>query len=243
MHTIFVEDYNEMSDEALKVVKDVIETTENPVLNLNTGGTPRGLYKNLVDAVNNGLDLNDTTIFVLDEYMGPINAPYTVNRYMHENFLDLIETKPKEVFFIDGSVEDAEAEVERYKKLYDEHEIDFQLLGIGTNGHLGANEPGTSFDATMFLADHTESTIESTRKEYNLSEEETPNQMITLGMSEILKADKILLLISGKHKAETVKDLIEGEITPEVPATALRNHDNVTVIIDKDAASLLSDKK
>lgn len=240
MKVLFVEDYNEMSEKAHDIVKDVIENTENPVLNLNTGGTPRGLYKNLVESVNSGLDLSDTKIFVLDEYMGPIDAPYTVNRYMHENFLDLIENKPKNVIFIDGSVEDADAEINRYKDLYDQEDIDFQLLGIGTNGHLGANEPGTPFDSTMFLADHTESTIESTRKEYDLSEEETPDQMITLGMSEILKADKILLLISGAHKAETVKDLIEGEITPEVPATALRNHDNVTVIIDKEAASLLS---
>lgn len=240
MKVLFVEDYNEMSEKAHDIVKDVIENTENPVLNLNTGGTPRGLYKNLVESVNSGLDLSDTKIFVLDEYMGPIDAPYTVNRYMHENFLDLIENKPKNVIFIDGSVEDADAEINRYKDLYDQEDVDFQLLGIGTNGHLGANEPGTPFDSTMFLADHTESTIESTRKEYDLSEEETPDQMITLGMSEILKADKILLLISGAHKAETVKDLIEGEITPEVPATALRNHDNVTVIIDKEAASLLS---
>lgn len=240
MKVLFVEDYNEMSEKAHDIVKDVIENTEKPVLNLNTGGTPRGLYKNLVDSVHSGLDLSETTIFVLDEYMGPIDAPYTVNRYMHENFLNLIENKPKDVIFIDGSVEDTDAEINRYKGLYDQEDIDFQLLGIGTNGHLGANEPGTPFDSTMFLADHTESTIESTRKEYDLSEEETPNQMLTLGMSEILKADKILLLISGTHKAETVKDLIEGEITPEVPATALRNHDDVTVIIDKEAASLLS---
>src|SRR5690625_4243128 len=242
MNTLFVKDYDEMSQKGFEIFREVIETKENPIVSINTGGTPRGLYKILVEAVNDGLDISNTTIFVLDEYIGPEDAPYTVKTYMKENFLNLIETQPKEVHFIDGSTENINDEIERYKKLLSKHPRQFQLLGMGTNGHIGANEPGTSFDSEMFLADHTESTIESTRKEYDLTEEETPNQMITLGFSEILEAEKILLLVSGNHKAEATRDLIEGEVTEENPASVLRTHDNTSVIIDEEAASLLSNK-
>lgn len=240
MESIFVENYDEMSMKAFEMLENIINTVNNPVLCLNTGGTPRGLYKRLVEAVNNGLDISDTTIFVLDEYMGPEDGPYTVKTYMKENFLNLIKTQPKKVYFIDGSTENPEEEIKRYKKLLSKYPRHFQLLGVGTNGHIGANEPGTPFDSQMFLADHTQSTIESTRKEYNLAEEETPTQMITLGFSEILEAEKILLLVSGTHKAEATKQMLEDEITEENPVSGLRKHDDVSVIIDQDAASLLN---
>lgn len=239
MKTIFVKDYEEMSQKALELVKETIMEKENPVISLNTGGTPRGLFKRLVEAINNGLDISRLTIFNLDEYVGPKDAPYTVRTYMHENFLDLIQSQPKQVFLIDGETDNPEAEIARYKQLLAEHERDLQLLGLGTNGHIGANEPGTPFDSTMFLAEHEDSTIESTMKEYGITREEAPTEMFTLGFQEILDAKKVVLLVSGAHKAEAVKALLEGEITPDCPATALRNHDNVITIIDEAAASLL----
>src|SRR5699024_3761832 len=116
---------------------------------------------------------------------------------------------------------------------------DFQLLGLGTNGHIGANEPGTPFDTEMFLAQHTNSTIESTMSEYGISRDETPTEMITLGFKEILEAEKVVLMISSKHKAEATKELIEGEVTEENPASILQEFDNATVIIDEKASSLL----
>ena len=242
MEKIFVKDYDEMSAKGLELFKEVIETKENPVVSINTGGTMRGFYKLLVEAVNNGLDISQTTIFVLDEYIGPKDAVYTVYTYMKEKFLDLVDTQPKAVYFIDGSTDNPEKEIERYKKLLAEYPRDFQLLGLGTNGHIGANEPGTAFDAEMFLAKHTQSTIESTMKEYSITREEAPTEMITLGFAEILDAEKVLLLVSGEHKAEATKELLEGEVTEENPASVLHNHDNSIVIIDEDAASLV-DKK
>lgn len=239
MQTIIVKNYDEMSKKAFEVVKGAIEANKEPVLSLNTGGTPRGLFKYLVEGINNGLDISKATIFNLDEYVGPKNAVYTVRTFMYKNLLDLIDDKPKQLYLIDGETDSPEQEIERYKNLLSQNRRDLQVLGLGTNGHIGANEPGTPFDSTMFLAKHEDSTIQSTMKEYGITREEAPTEMFTLGFSEILDSEKVLLLVSGAHKAEAVKAFLEGEITPDCPVTALRNHDNVIVIIDEAAASLL----
>ncbi|SFH63753.1 glucosamine-6-phosphate deaminase [Pisciglobus halotolerans] len=239
MQTIFVKDYDEMSQKAYELVREVIEKNEDPVLSLNTGGTPRGLFKHLVEGINNGLDIRKATLFNLDEYVGPKGAVYTVRTYMYENLFNLIQDEPKHAYLIDSAADNLEKEIERYKDLLSKHKRNIQILGLGTNGHIGANEPGTPFDSTMFLAKHEESTIQSTMKEYGIIREEAPTEMITLGFTEILDAEKVVLLVSGEHKAEAVKAFLEGEITTECPVTALRNHDNVIVIIDEAAASLL----
>ncbi|MBS4206634.1 glucosamine-6-phosphate deaminase [Bacillus sp. FJAT-50079] len=239
MKTIFVKDYDEMSKKGYELIKKVIETNEAPVVSMTTGGTPRGLFKLLVEGINNGLDFSNTTMMNLDEYMGPKDAVYTVRTFMYKNLYNIIDTKPKNIFLIDGEAQDTDKEIARYKEILDQYPRDIQILGLGTNGHVGANEPGTPFDSTMFLAEHDESTIQSTMKEYGISKEESPTEMLTLGFTEILAAKKVVLLVSGKHKAEAVKALLEGEITTDCPATALRNSDNAIVIIDEDAASLL----
>ena len=241
MDTLFVKDYDEMSQKGFEIFREVIETKENPIVSINTGGTTREFYKLLVEAVNNGLDIGNTIVFVLDEYIGPKDDVYTVFTYMKENFLDLVDTQPKEVHFIDGSTENSEEEIVRYKKLLTEYPRDFQLLGLGTNGHIGANEPGTPFDAEMFLAQHKDSTIESTMREYGITREEAPTVMITLGFKEILEAEKIVLMISGTHKAEATKALLEGEVIEDNPASILQRSDKATVIIDENAASMLEE--
>lgn len=243
MEVILVKDYDEMSHKAVDIFENIVQTKESPVVNINTGGTMRGFYKELVRRENEGLDLSDVTVSVLDEYIGPKKAPFTVDRYMHEQFLDLLNKSPKNVFLINGETDNPEEEIKRYQEIIEKHPRDFQLLGLGTNGHIGANEPGTSFDSEMFLADHDDSTVESTILEYDLNPADAPNQMLTLGFKEIMDAEQILLLISGKHKAEATKAFLEGEITPEVPVTNLFNHQNVIVILDEEAASLLSDEK
>ncbi|CAM4130082.1 glucosamine-6-phosphate deaminase [Lederbergia lenta] len=239
MKTIFVKDYNEMSKKGYELMKKVIETKEQPVISMTTGGSPRGLFKLLVEDINNGLDISNTTIMNLDEYMGPKDAVYTVRTFMYENLYNLVNTEPKNIFLIDGETQDTDKEIARYKEILNQYPRDVQVLGLGTNGHIGANEPGTPFDSTMFLAQHDESTIQSTMSGYGISREEAPTEMLTLGFTEILEAEKVILLVSGKSKAEAVKALLEGEITTDCPATALRNSDNAIVIIDEEAASLL----
>lgn len=242
MKIIKVKNYEEMSKKGFELIKKVIQSKDKPVLSLNTGGTPKGLYKNFVESVNNGLDVSKTAFLSLDEYIGPKEAKYTVRNYMNKRFFELIQQTPEDVFLINGDTNNVDQEIKRYTEILEQYPRDIQLLGIGTNGHLGANEPGTSFDSTIFLANHTEATIQSTMKEYNITREEAPKQMITLGFKEILEARQILLLASGKHKAQAVKDTLEGPITEGCPASVLRKFSNVTVIIDEEAASLLNNE-
>lgn len=239
MQVIFVKDYQAMSRAGYAYIRELIETKREPVISLNSGGSPKGVFRLLVEDVNRGLDISGATILVLDEFTGPKDASYTVANFMHQRFYDLIKTKPKEMFLIQGDAKDADAEIKRYRQILKEHPRDLQLLGLGTNGHIGGNEPGTPADSEMFLSQSCESTVLSTMKEYGLTWEEAPKMAFTTGIKDILEAKQILLLVSGKHKAEAVKKLLEGEVTPECPATVLKNCPHATVIIDEDAASLL----
>lgn len=239
MELIIVKDYEEMSEKTFKIIKNVIEEKENPVISMTTGGTPRGLFKKLANSFNNDLDIGRVKFLNLDEYIGEKNAPYTVYRYMNENLFDLVSKKPLSWDYIHGDEENIEKEIERYKNVLDNTKRDVQVLGLGVNGHIGANEPGTPFDSTIFLANHDKSTIESTANEYNIDISDAPNQMVTMGFEEILEADKVLLMVSGSKKAEAVKNVLNGPISTACPASYLRDKDNVIMIIDEDAASLL----
>ena len=239
MELIIVKDYEEMSEKTFKIIKNVIEEKENPVISMTTGGTPRGLFKKLANSFNNDLDIGKVKFLNLDEYIGEKNAPYTVYRYMNENLFDLVSKKPLSWDYIHGDEKNIEKEIERYKNVLDNTKRDIQVLGLGINGHIGANEPGTAFDSTIFLADHDKSTIESTANEYNIDISDAPNQMVTMGFKEILEADKVLLMVSGSKKAQAVKNVLNGPISTACPASYLRDKDNVIMIIDEDAASLL----
>lgn len=140
---------------------------------------------------------------------------------------------------MDAEAEDLEKELARYAEVLEKYPRDIQLLGLGTNGHIGANEPGTSFDSTLFVADSCESTIQSTRELFHLTREETPTRMFTMGFKEIMSAGCVVLAASGTSKALAVKKMLEDGITEQVPASYLKNHHNAILIIDEDAASLL----
>ena len=240
MKVYFTKDYEELSQMAYDILVQTIKSNDHPVISLNTGGTPRGLFKKIVDGISNGLNIQNTTLFTLDEYVGPKNAIYSVQTYMKNNLIELIPEHFNNVYLINGDASNQEEEIKRYTDLLDKNPRDIQMLGLGTNGHVGANEPGTPFDSTMFVAKHTKSTIQSTMREYGIPLEETPKRMFTLGFSEIMAAKKIVLIVSGKHKAEAVKNLLEGEISTDCPVSYLKNHENFIVIIDEAAASLLT---
>src|SRR5690625_4334602 len=158
---------------------------------------------------------------------------------MHKKFYNLIDEHPKYIGLLDGSVDDVEAELARYRKVLDQYPRDLQIVGLGVNAHLAANEPGTSFDSRLFLADSDQSTINSTMGYHNLTAEEAPTQMLTMGLADIMEADHILVASSGVRKAQAVKDTLEGPVTEACPASILQRHRNVTFIMDEDAASLL----
>lgn len=241
MKVIFVKDYDEMSDKAYEFVVQAIEGSENPVVGLTTGGTPRGLMKRIVEGVNSKqIDVSNTTMLNLDEYIGPNEAVYSAKTYMYDNLYNLLETAPKNIFMPNGAAEDLDAEVQRYNEILAKHPRDIQICGLGTNGHIGANEPGTPFDSTTFIAQHTDATIASTMNEYGITREESPTEMLTQGFKEILESKHVVVFVSGSHKAEAVKAVIEGPVTTDWPATNFRDKDHVTFIIDEAAAALLN---
>src|SRR5699024_2712016 len=241
MNVIKVKDYAELSQKSFEVIKETLQNNDEPSINTTTGASYDGTFELLVEAINSGDLKIDHSIFTnLDEYIAERDKKFTVYTYMHQKFYYLIKSKPKYIGLMDGSVSDIQKEIDRYNEILTKYPRDLQIVGLGTNAHLAANEPGTSFDSRLFLADSDESTIQSTMKYQGLTREEAPTQMLTMGLADIMDAKHILVASSGERKAQAVKDTLEGPITEDVPASILQNHPNVTFIMDEAAASLLS---
>lgn len=240
MKIIKTKDYAELSQEVFKVIKETLETYDEPSINTTTGASYDGTFELLVQAINAGeLKIAHSIWTNLDEYIAERDKSFTVYTYMHKKFYDLIKEKPKYIGLIDGSVSDIQGEIDRYSEVLKKYPRDLQIVGLGVNAHLGANEPGTSFDSRLFLANSVESTIQSTMQYHGLTREEAPTQMITMGLADIMEAKHIVVASSGVRKAQAVRDTLEGPIHEDCPASILRNHPNVTFIMDEDAASLL----
>ncbi|WP_210617032.1 glucosamine-6-phosphate deaminase [Mammaliicoccus lentus] len=224
---------------ANELLKQII-TDNKSVLGLATGGTMVGVYEQLVNLIKiNKLDLSNITTFNLDEYIGiDSNHPESYYTYMHDIlFNHLSSWNEEKIHLPHGSTNDLNSEVERYENLIDkEGPMDIQILGIGENGHIGFNEPGTSFDSLTSVVDLTESTIEANSR-YFETKEEVPKQAISMGIQSILKAKRIILLAFGPKKSEAIQKLLSGEITTDLPASALYNHPNVEIIVDNSAYS------
>lgn len=241
MKVIKTKDYAELSQESFKVIKETLENHHEPSINTTTGASYDGTFELLVNAINNeGLQIDHSIFTNLDEYIAERDKKFTVYNYMHQNFYNLIKSKPKYIGLMDGSVDNIQEEINRYNEVLKKYPRDLQIVGLGVNAHLAANEPGTSFDSRLFLADSDESTIQSTMKYHGLTREEAPTQMITMGLADIMEAEHILVASSGTRKAQAVKDTLEGPIEEGCPASILREHKNVTFIMDEAAASLLT---
>ncbi|WP_414838767.1 glucosamine-6-phosphate deaminase [Carnobacterium sp. TMP28] len=240
MNIILTKDYAELSKVAYQIIEETIKNNQKASINTTTGASYDGMFELLVEAINQDKVVIDQTVFTnLDEYIAKRDQSFTVYTYMHEKFYDLIKKKPSYIGLMDGSTTDPQAEIDRYNEVLKNYPRDLQIVGLGVNGHLAANEPGTSFDSRLFLADSDDSTIQSTMSYQNLSPEETPTQMLTMGLADIMEAKHILVASSGIRKAQAVKDTLEGPINEECPASILQNHPNVTFIMDEAAASLL----
>lgn len=239
MEVIRVKDYEEMTQRLLELFTDTIRRKPDCVLSFTTGATPKGLLEALAEQINQGLDISQCVFCNLDEYVGEKAKVYSVWHFMREYLYDRIRVQPREIHMFNGEAEEEEAELRRYQKVLEKYPRDLQLLGLGINGHIGANEPGTPFDSSVFVSDSRESTIEATQKLFGLTREEAPERMYTMGFREIMQAKQVVLAASGISKAEAVKKLLEGEITEEVPATCLRRHENCILIVDQEAASYL----
>ncbi|WP_141921279.1 glucosamine-6-phosphate deaminase [Lactococcus garvieae] len=204
-------------------------------LGLATGSTPVEFYNQIVKS---DLDFSDMTSVNLDEYVGLDGSDEQSYRYFMSKHL--FNEKPfKENFLPNGKAADLEAETRAYDQIIAEHPIDFQILGIGQNGHIGFNEPGTSFEETTHVVDLQESTIKANARFFE-NEEDVPRQAISVGIASIMAAKSIVLMAYGESKAEAIKGMVEGEITEDMPASILQKHADVVVIADEAAAALLS---
>jgi glucosamine-6-phosphate deaminase len=241
MEVIIKENYEEISKEAAEIIRDAIHLKPNLVLGLATGSTPIGTYKELIQMHEAGeLDFSKVVTFNLDEYVGlPSTHDQSYHYFMHENLFNHINTNPANVHVPSGVVED----FDRYCQWYEDEiakagGIDLQVLGIGSDGHIGFNEPGSSLASRTRIVTLTEETIKDNSRFFE-SMDDVPKFAITMGVGTIMEAGLCLLLANGEKKADPVEALVEGPITSQVTASALQMHPNATVIIDEAAASKL----
>ena len=233
MKVIRVENQVEGAKVALEILKEKLAQGAK-TLGLATGSSPIEFYKQIIAS---DLDLSELTSVNLDEYVGlSEDNPQSYRYFMNKQ---LFNKKPfKESFLPNGAVADAEAEVKRYNQVLADHPVDLQILGIGTNGHIGFNEPGTSFDSTVHIVDLEQSTIEANARFFEKIED-VPTQAISMGIRNILDAKSIILFAYGAPKAQAIAGTVQGQVTEVVPASALQGHEDVVIIADKDALSLL----
>lgn len=237
-----VDDYREMSDLAVKIVSGIILDKKDAVLGLATGSTPEGMYAGLVEKYRRGdLDFQSVVTFNLDEYVGLApDHPQSYHSYMKRNLFNHVNIDPRNISIPSaGSDEDLEEACRLFdKKIEQAGGIDLQVLGIGVNGHIGFNEPAPYLKTATHLVELAEETIEANSRFFQ-SKDEVPGKAITMGLGSIMTAGRILLLANGKNKAPAVRDSFSGLISTETPASFLQLHRNVTIIIDREAASLL----
>ena len=240
MQVIIVENKEAVAKEAAQLIKKAILAKPNLVLGLATGSSPIGLYEKLIEAYKNQeVSFKDVVGVNLDEYIGLApNHDQSYAHFMRNNLFDHIDIDLKNTYIPNGMASDLEAEAKHYDEILDRLKIDLQLLGIGTNGHIGFNEPGTSFEKTTHLTDLAESTLLDNARFFEHIEE-VPTQALTMGIASILKAKQIVLIATGKHKAAAIKAMVQEPVSEALPASILQNHDNVVVIIDKEAAGEL----
>lgn len=237
MRIVVCKDYEEMSEKAAEIVRAQVALKPNSNLGLATGSTPVGMYKYLAEW--NG-DFSEVTTFNLDEYY-PIKRSNNQSYYyfMTEHFYSKVNLKNENIFIPNGECSNTKAECENYEMAIREHGgIDLQILGIGQNGHIGFNEPCGALNSYTHVTELTENTIQANSRFFE-SAEEVPRQAITMGIATIMQAKKILLLASGKEKSKVLRALRGNIITPEIPATILSAHHDVTIIADEAAASMM----
>ncbi len=239
MKVIVCENYEELSNQAAKIVSSQLIVKPNSILGLATGSTPIGLYQNLIDMNKKGeIDFSEVKTYNLDEYY-PIKKSndQSYDYFMNEQLFSHVNIDKNNTNIPNGEAEDPVAECERYEnELSKIGGVDLQILGIGQNGHIAFNEPDENLIAVTHLTGLTKSTIEANSR-FFASEDEVPKKALTMGMGSILKAKKIVILANGENKSKAVAELLNDNITTSNPATMLKVHPDVTLICDKAAFS------
>lgn len=240
MKIIVTKDYDKMSEKAFEIMSGVVKSNPRAVLGLATGTTPLGLYKLMTaDCKDNGTSYKKIRTVNLDEYAGlDITSPQSYVYFMRENLFKGLDIPLENTNIENGKAADAEAECARYNALLSELPRDIQLLGLGSNGHIAFNEPGTPFGTQTHVVKLAESTV---RDNSRLFEKigDVPTSAFTMGPKNIMQSKKVLILAYGENKARAVYEMVNGEVTESCPASILQLHPDCTLIVDEKAASLL----
>lgn len=243
MKIIVTKDYEELSARAAEIMLGVVKQDPRAVLGLATGTTPLGLYARMIaDRNENGTDYSQIRTANLDEYKGlSENHDQSYAYFMRKNLFDGLGIHPGQTNIENGMAADAEAECARYDALLEELPRDIQLLGLGSNGHIAFNEPGTPFGSGTHVVTLAESTVKDNARLFK-DISEVPRQAFTMGIRQIMQAKKILILASGANKADAVYKMAKGAVTESVPASVLQLHPDCVLIADEAAAQKLSGK-
>jgi len=244
MEVIIKENYEELSKFAASIVCEQINNKPNSTIGLATGSTPLGTYKELIKLYEeNKVDFSEVVSFNLDEYVGlEPDHSQSYRYFMKYNFFDHINIKSENYFLPDGMSKDISESCREYEnKIKESGGIDLQILGIGANGHIAFNEPGSSLGSRTRVKTLTEKTIKDNSRFFE-NIDDVPRYAITMGIGTIMESRSIILLATGENKADAIAKTIEGPITAMVPATIVQLHQKAIIIIDREAGSKLKGK-
>lgn len=241
MKVIKTKDYEQMSRVAANILSAQVIMKPKCVLGLATGSTPIGTYDQLIKWYEKGdIDFSEVTTINLDEYKGlsPENDQ-SYRYFMNTHLFDHINIDKNKTYVPNGLEPDSGKACSQYNQIIQKYGgIDLQLLGLGNNGHIGFNEPGSAFEKETHCVSLTQSTIDANARFFS-SMDEVPREAYTMGIKTIMQAKKIVVVVSGLQKASIVKKAFFGPITPEVPASVLQLHNDVTIVGDEEALSAL----
>ena len=226
----------EASKEAYKILRSLIN--ENSTLGLATGGSPIALYEEMIaDYKAGNFSYKNVKSYNLDEYVGiSYDHPESYHKFMETNLFDHIDITKENTHVPDAGNSDLDSALKAYQEQLNSAEIDVQILGVGSNGHIGFNEPGTPFEKGVHVVDLKQETIEANSRFFNNDINLVPKQAVTMGIKDIMRAKHIILLAFGEAKQHAIKSLVEGdEITENIPCTVLKNHPSVYILVDKEA--------
>jgi glucosamine-6-phosphate deaminase len=243
MNIIICKDYEEVSKKSASLLIKEMMLNKKLKLGLATGSTPIGMYKNLIKAYDTGLiSFENVTTFNLDEYVGIDRLhPQSYYHYMFEQLFKYINIQKENINIPNNDVSQLDDLAMNYENILQENQRDIQILGIGKNGHIGFNEPGTSFGSETFIVELDDQTrIDNSR--FFSCLEEVPKYAITMGIKDIMYSKKIVLIAAGKEKAYIINKAINGELTNDIPASILQLHPDVTIMLDEEAASELDNR-
>ena len=241
MNVLVLPDYDRLSQKAAEIIRHHIEQGQCRVLGLATGSTPMGLYRCLIQYYNGGLDFSFLTTFNLDEYVGLAGSHSASYRhFMDEQLFSWVNIPQESIHVPNGMAPDLDDECLAYeRKIIAAGGIDLQVLGIGHNGHIGFNEPGTPFHTVTHCVALDERTREANARFFDNDIQAVPTRALSMGIKTIMRARHVLLLASGDDKAEAVAAAVMGPITTQMPGSVLQLHPHATILADGEAAALL----